>query len=65
MSRAIIGEKEEGALDAAGARTSLVSPRPDTIKAWQHDHWGGEIRVDVPLERASADDQGLAAGNTH
>jgi protease I len=44
------------ALDAAGARTSLVSPKPDTIKAWQHDHWGGELRVDVPLERASADD---------
>ena len=44
------------ALDAAGARTSLVSPKPDTIKAWQHDHWGGELRVDVPLERAKADD---------
>jgi len=44
------------ALDAAGARTSLVSPKPDTIKAWQHDHWGGELRVDLPLERAKADD---------
>jgi protease I len=44
------------ALDAAGARTSLVSQKPGTIKAWQHDHWGGELRVDVPLDRASPDD---------
>ena len=44
------------ALDAAGARTTLVSPRPERIKAWQHDHWGVELRVDVPLERARADD---------
>ena len=33
-----------------------VEPRPDTIKAWQLDHWGGELRVDVPLESARADD---------
>ena len=44
------------ALDAAGAHTTLVSPRPERIKAWQHDHWGVELRVDVPLERARADD---------
>jgi deglycase len=43
------------ALDAAGARTLLVSPKAKTIKAWQHDHWGDELNVDLPLERANAD----------
>jgi len=44
------------ALDEAGARTQLVSPKSDKIKAWQHDHWGSEIPVDVPLSRARAED---------
>jgi len=44
------------ALDAAGARTSVVSPKPSTIKSWRHDHWGGEIRVDTPLDRANPND---------
>jgi intracellular protease, PfpI family len=44
------------ALDLAGAKTILVSPKTDAIKAWQHDHWGDEISVDVPLARARADD---------
>jgi len=44
------------ALDEAGARTQVVSPKSDKIKAWQHDHWGSEIRVDVALDRANAND---------
>lgn len=44
------------ALDAAGAKTQLVSPKDDKIKAWQHDHWGDELQVDLPLARAKADD---------
>ena len=44
------------ALDDAGAKTVLVSPKTDAIRAWQHDHWGDEIAVDVPLSRARADD---------
>lgn len=44
------------ALEAAGGRTSIVSPQHDRIKAWRHDHWGNELRVDVPLESARADD---------
>ncbi len=44
------------ALDEAGARTTLVSPKPGAIKAWQHDHWDGELRVDLPLEQADAND---------
>jgi protease I len=44
------------ALDEAGARTQVVSPKADRIKGWQHDHWGTEIPVDIPLARAHADD---------
>src|SRR6478672_10677958 len=43
------------ALDEAGAQTVVVSPKTDRIKAWQHDHWGDEIRVDEPLASANAD----------
>ena len=44
------------ALDQAGARTLLVSPKRDKIKAWRHDNWGSELVVDVPLREARADD---------
>ena len=44
------------ALDQAGARTLLVSPKRDKVKAWQHDDWGSELVVDVPLREAHADD---------
>jgi len=44
------------ALDDAGATTELVSPASGSIKAWQHDHWGDEIDVDLPLAEANADD---------
>ena len=44
------------ALDGAGAETFVVSPANGRVKGWQHDHWGDEVDVDVPLDRASADD---------
>jgi protease I len=44
------------ALDEAGAQTVVISPKPRTIKGWQHDHWGDEIPVDRPLESARAED---------
>lgn len=44
------------ALDAAGARTQLVSPKAGKIKAWQHDHWGDELDVDVELGSARVAD---------
>src|SRR5689334_24037236 len=43
------------ALDQAGAKTVVVSPKGGRIKGWQHDHWGDEIPVDLTLESASAD----------
>lgn len=56
------------ALERAGARTMLVAPssaHPSdasagtpkrAIRAWQHDHWGSEIPIDVSLEDARAGD---------
>jgi protease I len=44
------------ALDAAGANTTVVSPKEGSIKGWQHDHWGDEVAVDRTLDTARADD---------
>jgi len=44
------------ALDAAGAKTLVVSPKEKTIKGWRHDQWGDEIAVDVPLSNARTED---------
>jgi protease I len=44
------------ALKDAGARPVVVSPKSGSIKAWQHDHWGDEIKVDMTLDDARADD---------
>jgi protease I len=44
------------ALDAAGAITQVVSPKNGSIKAWQHDNWGSEIKVDRALDGATAAD---------
>ena len=44
------------ALDQSGAKTTLISPKDGAIKAWQHDHWGDQIQVDLALDGARADD---------
>jgi len=44
------------ALDAAGAETDVVSPQEYSVKGWEHDHWGGDVQVDVPLDEADASD---------
>jgi protease I len=49
-------EKPRQALENAGAETRVVSPSDTSVRAWQHDHWGEEIAVDLPLAKASADD---------
>ncbi len=43
------------ALDEAGAKTSIVSPKPDVVKGWNSTDWGDELRVDVPLDEADPD----------
>ena len=43
------------ALDQAGAKTVVVSPKSGKIKGWQHDHWGDEIPVELSLDSANAE----------
>lgn len=40
------------ALDQAGARTAIVSPKKDKVKGWNHTDWGQELPVDTPLAEA-------------
>lgn len=44
------------ALQAAGAKTVLISPEKNVVKGWQHGNWADEFAVDVPLDRANAAD---------
>ncbi|MBA3564732.1 MAG: type 1 glutamine amidotransferase [Gammaproteobacteria bacterium] len=44
------------ALEAAGAKASVVSPVDGKVKGWNHTQWGDEIPVDVSLDDADADD---------
>ena len=44
------------ALDDAGARTLLVSPKSGRIRSWHHGNWSDEIQVDLSLDQARADD---------
>ena len=41
------------ALEEAGAKVDVVSPEKGKVKAWDHDHWGIEVPVDVELKDAS------------
>jgi protease I len=54
-------EKPRQALDAAGAETSIVSPKEgrtkdDRVKGWNFTEWGDELPVDIALDRARPDD---------
>ncbi|HWF10912.1 MAG TPA: type 1 glutamine amidotransferase domain-containing protein [Bryobacteraceae bacterium] len=40
------------ALDAAGAKTQVVSPEKGKIKGWNHTDWGEEVGVDIALDAA-------------
>jgi protease I len=44
------------ALDAAGAKTTVVSPKSGSIKGWNHTDWGEAINVDVTLDSTSPND---------
>jgi protease I len=44
------------ALQEAGAETVIVSPKEDIVKGWDHDHWGEQLDVDLPLTKAHAED---------
>jgi protease I len=40
------------ALEEAGAKTDVISPKDGKIKGWNHTEWGQEIPVDVNLKSA-------------
>jgi protease I len=44
------------ALDEAGARTSIVSPKDERVRGWKFTEWGDEFQVDVPLAQARPED---------
>ena len=44
------------ALDQAGAQTEIVSPTKSQVKGWKETEWGDQFKVDMPLDRARADD---------
>jgi len=46
-------ERPRAALDAAGAETELISPKDDTVQAWNENDFGDNFDVDVPLREAS------------
>ena len=43
------------ALDQAGAKTQIVSPKDGQVKAWKFTGWGNEFPVDTPLSDARPD----------
>jgi protease I len=44
------------ALEAAGAKVFVVSPKDRKVKGWQHANWGDEFPVDKKLNDASPDE---------
>jgi len=44
------------ALEEAGAKTHIISPRRGTVKGWEHTQWGQEFPVDVTIDEANAND---------
>jgi protease I len=45
-------EEPRKALDAAGAKTEVVSPAQGQIRGWKSTEWGNPVPVDVELEGA-------------
>jgi len=48
--------KPKKALEEAGARVDIVSPHGGKIKAWDKTDWGHDVKVDVTLNDANAND---------
>ena len=49
-------EKPRKALEEAGAKTHLVSPKSGKIKAWDHTDWGDKFDVDKSVDDVQATD---------
>ena len=39
--------KPREALDQAGAKTTVISPKDDKIRGWNFTDWGVDIKVDL------------------
>ena len=46
----------KAALEAAGAKVDVISPKSGKIKAWNKTNWGIEINVDKQLSEANPND---------
>jgi protease I len=44
------------ALEDAGARTTVISPKAGAIKSWEHGQWSDDIAVDLTFDEAKADE---------
>lgn len=44
------------ALDAAGAKTKIISPMQGEVQGWNHFDKADKFKVDVPLEEANPED---------
>jgi protease I len=47
-------EQPKKALEEAGAKTEIVSPKPDKVKGWNFTDWGSEFKVDKQITKADA-----------
>ena len=45
--------KPKQALEQAGAKTEVISPKEGKIKGWNIDDWGDDVTVDLSLDKAS------------
>ncbi|GMU19341.1 MAG: glutamine amidotransferase [Candidatus Babeliales bacterium] len=48
--------KPRQALDQAGAKTSIISPKPDKVQGWHHFEKADTFPIDIPLDKANAAD---------
>jgi protease I len=46
-------EKPRQALEDAGARTEVISPKSGNVKGWKHTDWGNDVPVDKDLRSAN------------
>ena len=48
--------KPKDALDAAGAKTLIVSPKDGQVRGWNFTDWGKNLPVDLKLDEAKPED---------
>jgi protease I len=46
----------KSALESAGATVHIVSPQKDTVRSWDKDNWGIELKVDKNISEVSVND---------